>query len=96
VGSEKSVIGGALTPTCTVAVPVCTKPGALACTVAVPPVSGSSSMPPPATVFGESKLPGAIVTVRGVPGPALVTSRATAGVLFVTVTTIEVPPARIA
>ena len=36
------------------------------------------------------------MTVRGVPGPAPVTSRATAGLLFVTVTVIELPPARIA
>ncbi|MGZ9247652.1 MAG: hypothetical protein ACXW61_17845, partial [Gemmatirosa sp.] len=89
-----TVSDDALTVTVRVAVVADTWPGALAVSVVVPPSSGSSAMPPAATVLGELLAPAAIVTVRDCALPALVTSCATAALPLLTVTVIALPPGR--
>ena len=65
----------------------------VATTVVTPEASGSNSMPPVATVAGDSEEPPAMVTVRLCAPPAAVTSCATPAAEFVTVATREDPAA---
>src|SRR6185503_7000762 len=72
---------------------VAMKPGIVADTVVLPGLPACSATPPCATVVAEFNWPAGSVTVTCCPVSAVVTSCATAGLLFVIVT-VNGAPAR--